>query len=177
MQARNSLLTRYRAAESTRTFKNDPRIVRYGNKLHDEYIKSMDKVIGAGNYTTMMFYQPIPAFYGQIGKRRGGNMLGIEDQGDVIMWTGGVFISTTGADTAVAQAELNVMSAKIQAFAESLDAHVDLVYLNYADASQDPLGSYGPENVRHIRDVAAKYDPEGLFQTRVPGGFKVSRVE
>ncbi|KAF4950591.1 hypothetical protein FGADI_8105 [Fusarium gaditjirri] len=165
------------AAGATQTFKNDPRIVQYANKLHDEYIESMDKGIGAGNYTTLMFYQPIPASYGQIGRRRGGNMLGIEDQGAAIMWTGGISLYTTDADCAIAQAEMDIMSTKIQEYAESLDAHVDLVYLNYAYSSQDPLGSYGKENTQHIRDVADKYDPKGLFQTRVPGGFKISRVE
>lgn len=27
-----------------------------------------------------------------------------------------------------------------------------------------------------MREAAAKYDPTGVFQTRVPGGFKISKV-
>lgn len=54
---------------------------------------------------------------------------------------------------------------------------VDWEYLNYADISQDPLKTYGEENVEHLRQVAAKYDPTGVFQTRHPGGFKISRVQ
>lgn len=53
----------------------------------------------------------------------------------------------------------------------------DWLYLNYADASQSALEGYGPENVRKIREVAAKYDPEGVFQRLCPGGFKVSAVK
>jgi hypothetical protein len=49
------------------------------------------------------------------------------------------------------------------------------VYLNYADGTQDPIGSYGEENERKIREVAAKYDPLGAFQKLCPGGFKVSK--
>ncbi|KAI0134335.1 hypothetical protein BJ170DRAFT_716808 [Xylariales sp. AK1849] len=48
--------------------------------------------------------------------------------------------------------------------------------LNYADASQDHLGSYGLPNVQYMRDVAARYDLAGVFQLRVPGGFKILRV-
>lgn len=45
-----------------------------------------------------------------------------------------------------------------------------------ADRVKDPLASYGAENVAKIRAAAAKYDPRQIFQTRVPGGFKISSV-
>lgn len=48
--------------------------------------------------------------------------------------------------------------------------------MNYDDKDQNPLESYGPENVAKIRAAAAKYDPDGIFQTLVPGGFKISGV-
>jgi hypothetical protein len=69
------------------------------------------------------------------------------------------------------------MLARIEKFAKSSHGQLDLIYLNYADTSQDPLGSYGADNVQYLRNVAAKYDPGALFQTRVPGEFKISRVQ
>ncbi|KAK8047712.1 hypothetical protein PG996_015776 [Apiospora saccharicola] len=39
--------------------------------------------------------------------------------------------------------------------------------------SQDVLGSYGPENVDKMRQVAAKYDPDRVFQKLCPGGWKI----
>ena len=65
----------------------------------------------------------------------------------------------------------------MQRFAASQDALVDWQYLNYADAYQDPLGSYGAANVAKILAAAKKYDPNGMFQTQAPGGFKISRVK
>lgn len=53
----------------------------------------------------------------------------------------------------------------------------DWVYLNYADKSQDPLSSYGPENVKKMKQVAARYDPGQVFQKLCPGGFKISDVQ
>lgn len=50
------------------------------------------------------------------------------------------------------------------------------MYLNYADKTQDPLSSYGPKNVKKMKDAARKYDPKGVFQKLVPGGFKISAV-
>lgn len=62
---------------------------------------------------------------------------------------------------------------EIEAYAKELDADVPFRYLNYCDGSQDPLRSYGEENVRKMKAAATKYDPTGVFQTRVPGGFKI----
>jgi hypothetical protein len=51
------------------------------------------------------------------------------------------------------------------------------VYLPYAKALQDPLGSYGADNVRYMKEVSRRYDPTRFFQRMVPGGFKVDRVD
>ena len=35
--------------------------------------------------------------------------------------------------------------------------------------------SYGPESVARLRAASRKYDPQGVFQTLCPGGFKLWR--
>lgn len=72
------------------------------------------------------------------------------------------------------------------AFLESLhDKHVEVlteagvynpfIYLNYADKSQDPFASYGDNGTtkEHLLAVSKKYDPQRIFQIKVPGGFKL----
>jgi hypothetical protein len=46
-------------------------------------------------------------------------------------------------------------------------------YLNFAAWFQDPLGSYGRQQKKILREVARKYDPAGLFQRQLSGGFKL----
>lgn len=46
-------------------------------------------------------------------------------------------------------------------------------YLNFAASFQHPLASYGVDEMAMLRGVARKYDPMGVFQTQVPGGFKL----
>lgn len=46
-------------------------------------------------------------------------------------------------------------------------------YLDYAWDFQDPIGSYGGGNVEKLKEVSKKFDPKGLFQKGVPGGFKL----
>lgn len=65
---------------------------------------------------------------------------------------------------------------ELEDLAKQVDGHVGFRYLNYADGSQDPLASYGADNIRKMKAAAAKYDPNGVFQKRVPGGFKISKV-
>lgn len=47
------------------------------------------------------------------------------------------------------------------------------VYVNFAGSFQSPLCGYGPDNVAHLRRMAAKYDPRGVFQRLMSGGFKL----
>ena len=61
----------------------------------------------------------------------------------------------------------------VEAYAASVGGAVDFRYLNYCHGTQDPLRSYGEASLRKMREAAAKYDPAGVFQTRVPGGFKI----
>ena len=49
----------------------------------------------------------------------------------------------------------------------------DFVYLNYANQVQDPIASYGGENAASLKKAAERYDPWGVFQRQVPGGFKL----
>lgn len=76
----------------------------------------------------------------------------------------------------VARKRLVAIYNKLKAYNREHFIDVEWEYLGYVDGFQDPLGSYGAENVQYIRDVAAKYDPQQVFQTRVPGGFKTSNV-
>ena len=46
-------------------------------------------------------------------------------------------------------------------------------YLNYADKDQDPITGYGAENVEKLKKISKHYDPRGVFQKQVPGGFKL----
>ena len=62
---------------------------------------------------------------------------------------------------------------KIEQVTKSLGLFRKYKYLNYAANFQNPIASYGSQSVANLRQVSKKYDPTGLFQTSVPGGFKL----
>lgn len=46
-------------------------------------------------------------------------------------------------------------------------------FFNDAAPGQQPLQSYGKESYDRLKTASEKYDPEGVFQRIVPGGFKL----
>ncbi|KAI1213190.1 uncharacterized protein F4807DRAFT_471636 [Annulohypoxylon truncatum] len=164
---------------TTLTFRNDPQIIRRCVELHEEYVETLKRSINPDKFVTYIFFQPLPSYMAQISHRKGGNMLGLDSiPYNGILWDSGVAVDPSEGEAAfaVAQLEASIFTARVKEATRSLNGEMDFVYLNYADASQDVLGSYGAANIQHMRDVAASYDPTEIFQRRVPGGFKISRV-
>ncbi|KAI2468961.1 FAD binding domain-containing protein [Annulohypoxylon bovei var. microspora] len=164
---------------TTLTFRNDPQIIRRCVELHEDFVETLKRSIDPDKFETFIFFQPLPSYMAQISHQKGGNMLGLDSVPyNGILWSTGIAVdpSVGEAAFAVAQAEASIFTAQIKEASRSFNGDMDFIYLNYADASQDVFGSYGAANIQHIRDVAAAYDPTGVFQRRIPGGFKISRV-
>jgi hypothetical protein len=62
---------------------------------------------------------------------------------------------------------------KIKKDARESGTLVPYTFMNYASQWQDPIDSYGAENKAKLQEISKKYDSEGLFQSSVPGGFKI----
>lgn len=54
--------------------------------------------------------------------------------------------------------------------------YLPFLYANYASRDQDPLASYGSENLQKLKDIAKKYDADAVFQTLQNGGWLVSKA-
>jgi hypothetical protein len=54
--------------------------------------------------------------------------------------------------------------------------YIPFKYANYASRDQNPLGSYGAENLAKLKEIALKYDSEEVFQKLQNGGWLVSRA-
>lgn len=74
-------------------------------------------------------------------------------------------------DDAAAQSAVDIMSEKVQYLAKDKGLLLDFKCMSFATALQRVLGSYGVDNIKRMQEVAAKYDPEGVFQKLQNGGF------
>ncbi|KAI1267907.1 FAD-binding domain-containing protein [Xylariaceae sp. FL1019] len=161
----------------TLTFKNTPDMAQKALDLHTEFISSLSTIMDPDDFFTQLILQPLPSYRFAIGKENGGNVLGLENiTQNALLWTAGVGVYSTDSPLAEAEEMARQMADDMQAYAKEVGADMEFVYMNYADSSQDPIATYGEGNVQFMRDVAAKYDPSGVFQTLVSGGFKIPKA-
>lgn len=158
------------------TFANNIRIYEKIVELHEQMVNEWKAETTDPDFITQCMFQSIPTIFTDHSQANGGNVLGLNQVNEnVVMLLFDIAVNGAGLEVK-AREKLRTYGKQMQAFASSVEGLVDWQYLNYADSYQDPLASYGAENVAKIRAVAAKYDPTGVFQTKSPTGFKISRV-
>jgi hypothetical protein len=65
---------------------------------------------------------------------------------------------------------------KFEELGKARGSYLPFLFMNDASRDQNPLASYGRENLRRLREIAAKYDPTQLFQKVQNSGFLLSRA-
>ncbi|RFU26415.1 hypothetical protein B7463_g9924, partial [Scytalidium lignicola] len=125
------------------------------------------------NITWSIAFEPLPTVITKFGPEKGGNSLGTSpSDGNAFVVLLSALWQSTESNPLVNSA-CETMITQINKLAHQMSLLHRFQYLNYADPSQDPIGSYGENNVRHLRRMSKKYDPRGVFQKLVPGGFKI----
>ncbi|KAK5992201.1 FAD-dependent monooxygenase sdcF [Cladobotryum mycophilum] len=161
----------------TLTFKNDARVVQRAFDLQEAFVADLLTIIPANQLVAQSLFQPLPRFFSEIGLKKGGNVLGLDSAKDnSLLWLGAIAVESPEYE-AIVRRKAAAMKSCLEQYAISINALVPWQYLNYADPSQNPLKSYGQQNLQFLRSVSRKYDPNGVFQNQVPGGFKLSRAE
>ncbi|KAI0406388.1 hypothetical protein F4802DRAFT_613607 [Xylaria palmicola] len=103
----------------------------------------------------------------------GGNLLGLDPNNGAVI---NVLLLSYWADKKDDDRVIAFMKKalkRIEQYAADKGQLFPYIYWNYAFSDQDPLRSYGEENVRKLQNASKKYDPNGMFQTACPGGFKL----
>lgn len=156
------------------TFANDVRIIQKGAELHDTFVKELLAEIPATELGTQNLFQPVPKLFADRGVEHGGNVLGLDRiEGNSLMWLLSCTVATAEQEVLLRQ-KASAFASALEEYAKTIDGLREWRYLNYVDPSQeDPILSYGSENVAFLRKVSAKYDPEGFFQKRQKGGFRL----
>ncbi|CAI6336800.1 unnamed protein product [Periconia digitata] len=168
--------TGYRDIWFTMTFANDAEIFTKIVELNEAFVNEWKSTSDDPDFITQCMFQSIPTIFAKHSVERGGNVMGLDKEDrNAIMLLFNIAVKTADQEL-IARPLLRSYGEKMQQFADSKKGLVSWQFLNYADAYQDPLASYGPDNVEKIRAVAKMFDPQGVFQTKAPGGFKISRV-
>ncbi|RMZ66126.1 FAD binding domain containing [Pyrenophora seminiperda CCB06] len=170
-------LTTHRIYFGTLTFVNDIKVMKKAHEIYLDVLSNL-KAKATGDWAIYTLYQPLPPAYWRESAARGGNVLGLERFGEQVLCLYQPYIMWQGSQQdELFQAAGAELVRRVSEYSESIDAANPYLYLNYADITQDPLASYGAEAVKKMKAAARKYDPSGVFQKLVPGGFKVSNIQ
>jgi hypothetical protein len=146
--------------------------------LAEELTAATERVFPAGSWGISSVFQPLARSFGVYTGTGNGNIVGLDTtlKQDSIVWLMMAKASTVEQEKYF-EDKVGRLTADLEAYSRQKNGFNEWRYLNYVNPTQDPLKSYGPENVRLMKQASAKYDPQGFFQKRVSGGFKVSKVK
>ena len=77
-------------------------------------------------------------------------------------------------DEEAVRAACKVIVDKCEEVSKKNGTYLPFKYANYSSRDQNPLSTYGEENLRKLKEIALKFDPEEVFQKLQNGGWLVS---
>nr|XP_036583603.1 FAD binding domain-containing protein [Colletotrichum truncatum]KAF6792746.1 FAD binding domain-containing protein [Colletotrichum truncatum] len=156
-------------------FRNDFRMMDFIDKKLQQYGTMMEEAAPKAKFDVLVQLQPFTQSMVAHGLRKGGNVLGLEHvvaDGPTTNWL--IVLTTDTLETQKKILPLALQYRKdINAHAKKLGVYKEWTYLNYAWADQDPIATYGDDNIAFLKLVAMKVDPDGVFQKRRKTGFKL----
>jgi hypothetical protein len=165
----------FRVQFRTLSFKLDLATLQETARLYKIVITEL-QAKASGSWRVSCLHQVFATSYTTQSATKGGNVLGMERyKENFIMYQSYLSWSEAKDDELFINLGL-MLTDGIEKFAESTGTAIDYLYLNYADKDQNPLAGYGAEKLEFMKDVAKKYDPLGVYQTLLPGGFKISKA-
>ncbi|KAI7151780.1 hypothetical protein KC349_g9324 [Hortaea werneckii] len=162
----------FRDVGATVTFKNDLETLRAVLRIADEVFQ---KVSHVQNMTWIFSFEPLTRNVIQRSKAQGGNVMGLDNKTDrIFMMVTARYDSELYDPVMHAAAQETVAKIKLATHLAGTDD--DFLYLNYAGGFQDRIAGYGEAGVAFLQATSERYDPGAVFQSRMPGRFKIGKT-
>lgn len=154
----------------TGTYKNSAAMMNTIYEIGNEVVQRLRSVPAI---KWSLSFQPLPTVIQAVAATNGGNSLGLdESDGDLFNVLLTATWDTEAADGLV-EAQAKQLFDRANAQASAIGVLNEYIYLNYAAPWQDPITGYGAAAKASLQAASRRYDPKGLFQRNVPGGFKL----
>ncbi|XDG10327.1 hypothetical protein ABKA04_009942 [Annulohypoxylon sp. FPYF3050] len=129
----------------TACFKNDERIVAKAVAVHADLVETFKLRIPESDFRTQCIFQPVPKMIAELSIAGGGNVMGVEHHtSNGILFLLSAMLKTS-EQKAFAQVKVHQAVEAVREYAATIegDGNLPWIYMNYADKSQNVLGSYG----------------------------------
>ncbi|ORX95729.1 hypothetical protein BCR34DRAFT_628973 [Clohesyomyces aquaticus] len=163
----------YRWLSATATYANNATMMEAFFKLANQTVQQLPSDPA---FSFSLSYQPLTKNMASQGARFGGNSYGLENlEQDHAIYVVNLRWSSAENDNVNDDLIRDLFTASDVA-AQSMGLYHPLKYTNYASLWQNPISTYGNQNIKELWDVSKEYDPQQIFQERVPGGFKLPKL-
>ncbi|KAI0386947.1 hypothetical protein F5Y04DRAFT_288746 [Hypomontagnella monticulosa] len=140
---------------------------------YEIYVNALGPLKAINGLTTSFTLQAYPKSLLDITESAGGNSLGINpSDGPLMSILLLSFWQDKEDDDKIHSAFKGVIEA-VDRDAATRGTAVLYKYMNYAAPFQDPINAYGKEIKAKLQATSKKYDPEGLFQKGLSGGWRL----
>ena len=137
------------------------------------FTASLPRVASVEGLYYALTFQPLPVALLKQSEARGGNSLGLDSaDGPLAIVQLLAHWQNAGDDNTIIPAGRRFVNL-VNAIAQGQGQASPFRFMNYAYKGQEVIQGYGAEAGEKLRAASKKYDPEGFFQTGVPGGFKL----
>lgn len=159
--------------QMTTTIKNDFNTLQVAQSYAQEQLPRIHNVKGL---IWSFVIQALPVSAMRKGYRDGDrlNVLGLDDRDESLVIVLVVASWKNREDDELVEQVARDVIAGVDNIAKERGTHDRFIHLNYAATGQDPIGSYGEENVKFLQEVSRQYDPDQFFQKGCIGGFKLN---
>ncbi|KAJ8120935.1 hypothetical protein O1611_g10233 [Lasiodiplodia mahajangana] len=159
------------------TLKADHRVIAITNETF--YAGAFNELKDVEELSLVLSYQSLTRVWLQTSKGKGGNLMGLDPEKD-----GGNFACILiptwkhAEDDDVVLAFVRKAAEEIEAKTRKLGLFNPYIYLNDAAKGQKPFENYaGGTHLPRLRNIQAKYDPDGYFRDYLQHGFDLGVEE
>ncbi|KAF2500732.1 FAD-binding domain-containing protein [Lophium mytilinum] len=159
--------TKFRKEKFTLTFRNHrsvPLMLYLASRIH-HYVH--DPAYLRGARVIAITFQPLTSRH----ISSSGNAFGLDAEKEpLILFSAEVHWESSTRDQHFHD-EFQSLESLFRKEAESSGLLHPFVYLNYAASWQKPFESYGDRNLKRLKDVRGRFDPDGVFTKLQPGSL------
>lgn len=153
----------------------NPDFILYTQEQHELLVQQLRAALPNGTqFTSLTTHHAITPTV--LSHPKGNNVLGLEKHvaNNTVGYMFLIWVQLmTAQDEAVALPIVQAWHKKLGEEGSKRRINWNWEYLDYAHGLQDPVRTYGEENVRKMRKASKKYDPKGVFQTLRGSRFKI----
>lgn len=142
--------------------------------FYQRWQETLSKVKDAEGFIFSFGFHPITKALLEQSQKAGGNAM------DIPPSDGPLFVVLINPSWKLAEDDKRIFS-EVESFVKELRTLAQdkgllhrYIFTNYGYSKDDVIAGYGDQSVSKLRATSQKYDPEGLFQKGVPGGFKLT---